>query len=238
LFVKTLKWLALGAMLIVTGMVAGVVVPRTTGSAKGSVTEGGTHLVLVLSNPIHTDIALLVEGDILSRFRFLRDGDLDIDNPGVRYLVFGRGGRSFYTETPTWADLKPMPLLKGITLDSAVMHVALAGEIPLTHADVTALALSGENYRRLVEFILAGFARDDGKEVPLAGTSYGDDDAFFEAAGYFTAVMGCNTWTAAALREAGLATGWWTPLPGLLTSSLELHNDRAAFFGEGLQAGR
>jgi uncharacterized protein (TIGR02117 family) len=227
-----LKWLAFGVVLIVLGMVAGVVVPRAAGIAKTGAAEGGSRLVLVLSNPIHTDIALPVEGDILSRFGFLRDGDLDIDKPGLRYLVIGRGGRSFYTETPTWADLKPMPLLKGITLDRAVMHVVLAGDIPLAHADVTALALSDAGYDRLVEFILAGFARADGKEMPLAGASYGDDDAFFEATGYFTALMGCNTWTAAALRDAGLATGFWTPLPPFLSASLRLHNSNAVFFSE------
>ncbi|MGG2475846.1 DUF2459 domain-containing protein, partial [Rhizobium sp. BR5] len=39
---------------------------------------------------------------------------------------------------------------------------------------------------------------------------------FFEANGWFNAVAGCNTWSAAMLREAGIRTGWWTPLPPLL----------------------
>jgi uncharacterized protein (TIGR02117 family) len=60
------------------------------------------------------------------------------------------------------------------------------------------------------------------------GKSYGSDDAFFEANGYFNALLGCNTWTAAALRAAGVKTGWWTPLPPLLITSLHLHNDVAA----------
>jgi uncharacterized protein (TIGR02117 family) len=229
---RTLKWLFVVTGLIVLLLVAGVVVPRPLWQQSELTVADARRLVLVLSNPIHTDIALPVDAAMLERFGFLRDGDLEIDSPGVRYLVFGWGGRSFYTETPTWADLKPLPLLKGITLDRSVMHVALAGEIPLAHADVTALALSDDGYRRLVDFILAGFARENGNVVPLRGQSYGSDDAFFEAKGSFTAVMGCNTWTAAALRAAGLATGWWTPLPRLLSASLTLHNDRPAFFGE------
>ena len=53
--------------------------------------------------------------------------------------------------------------------------------------------------------------------------SYGEFDAFFEA-GNFTALLGCNTWAAAALRKAGLQTGWWNPLPQTLGLSLDLHN--------------
>ncbi len=70
------------------------------------------HRILVLSNPIHSDIAVPVDADILTRFGFLRDGALDLDDPNLRYIIFGWGGRSFYTETPTWADLKAMPVCK------------------------------------------------------------------------------------------------------------------------------
>lgn len=37
----------------------------------------------------------------------------------------------------------------------------------------------------------------------------------------------CNLWTARMLRVVGLKTGVWTPLPVLLTMSLDLHNDAA-----------
>ena len=45
----------------------------------------------------------------------------------------------------------------------------------------------------------------------------------------FNALAGCNVWTAASLRQAGLKTGWWTPLPGLLGLSLKLHNPDGVF---------
>lgn len=227
---KILKRLCVFVALIATLVAAGVLLPRASGTSQPAYAGQNSNLVLVLSNPIHTDIALPVRADILARFGFLRMGNLDIDNPGVRYIVFGWGGRAFYTQTPTWADLKPVPLFKGLTIDRSVMHVSLAGDIPLSHADVTALDLSDQGYEDLVAFILRGFAMEQGKQMPLAGTSYGENDAFFEGVGYFTAVMGCNTWTAAALRSAGVATGWWTPLPRLLSASLWLHNDKSLFF--------
>jgi uncharacterized protein (TIGR02117 family) len=227
--VKFLKRLCAVVIVIALIVAAGTLLPRSASVSQSVETAGHANLVLVLSNPIHTDIALPVREDVLARFGFLREGNLDIDNPGVRYIVFGWGGRAFYTQTPTWADLKPLPLFKGVTLDRSVMHVSIAGDIPLSHSDVTALSLSDAGYENLVAFILGSFAMEKGKQMPLVGTSYGEYDAFFEGVGYFTAVMGCNTWTAAALRNAGVTTGWWTPLPKLLSASLRLHNDKALF---------
>lgn len=222
---KFIKHLCILLTLLILGIAGGTLVPRPIFGGESPSADAAPRRVLILSNPIHTDIALPVTSELLDRFAFLREGSLEIDYPGVRYLVFGWGGRAFYTETPTWADLKPLPLFKGVTLDQSVMHVALAGEIPLADAGVMALDVSDADYEQLLGFILGSFARPQGKPVPLLGQSYGRDDAFFEAVGYFNALLGCNTWTAAALRHAGLRTGWWTPLPPLLTTSLRLHND-------------
>lgn len=222
---KFIKHLCILLALLILGIAGGTLVPRPIFGGESPSADAAPRRVLILSNPIHTDIAVPVTSELLARFGFLREGNLEIDYPGVRYLIFGWGGRAFYTETPTWADLKPLPLFRGVTLDQSVMHVALAGEIPLADSGVMALDLSDADYEQLLGFILGSFARPQGKPVPLLGQSYGRDDAFFEAVGYFNALLGCNTWTAAALRHAGLRTGWWTPLPPLLTTSLRLHND-------------
>ena len=44
----------------------------------------------------------------------------------THWLILGWGGRAFYLETPDWADLKPMPVIKALTVDRAVMHVGVA----------------------------------------------------------------------------------------------------------------
>ncbi|HBT69865.1 MAG TPA: TIGR02117 family protein, partial [Agrobacterium sp.] len=140
------------------------------------------------------------------------------------YLVFGWGGRSFYTQTPTWADLKPMPVLRSLTLDHSVMHVDVTGDFPADLSGVKRLRISEAGYQRLLAGIGAGFVRKDGKVQLVPGVAYGLNDAFFEANGWFNALAGCNTWSAAMLREAGIRTGWWTPLPPLLRWSVALHN--------------
>ena len=76
----------------------------------------------------------------------------------------------------------------------------------------------------MLAFIRASFAEANGAPVHIEGAHYGDADGFFEANGSFNALIGCNTWTARALRQAGLQTGWWNPLPQTLAYSLALHN--------------
>lgn len=227
MLVKLLKGLAITIVLATIAVVLGTVIPRPW-SAPLPETTSATYRILVLSNPIHTDFAIPATPEIRKRFGFLADAGLDLGNPDVRYVIFGWGGRAFYTETPTWADLKPMPVIKSLTLDSAVMHVQLAGEIPLDHPDVTPMDLSVAGFARLSDHIASSFIGGDEKPVPL-GFSYGQGDAFFEGQGRFNALVGCNTWTAAGLRSAGITTGAWTPLPWLLRVSLRLHNPSEAF---------
>jgi len=158
--------------------------------------------ILLLSNPIHTDIAIPLDDALRSRFTFLTEAGVPVDNPGAKYLVLGWGGRSFYLETPHWADIKPLPVLRALTLDRSVMHVL----------------------NRMLDFITASFAQDQTGPLAIAGAHYGRYDAFYEANGSFNAFAGCNTWTAHALREAGLRTGLWNPVPQTLAVSLKLYN--------------
>ncbi|MDH0615787.1 MULTISPECIES: TIGR02117 family protein [unclassified Agrobacterium] len=226
MFRTVLKSIGGGLLLIVLLLVLGTVVPRPffAGDASGV----RDREILLLSNPIHTDIALPVDDDLRRVFSELQEGGIAVNHPAAAYLVFGWGGRSFYTETPTWADLKPMPVLRSLTLDRSVMHVDVTGDFPADLAGVKRLRISEAGYRRLVTAIRASFLRDDGRDGGkvrlISGVSYGLTDAFFEAKGWFNALAGCNTWSAAMLQEAGIRTGWWTPLPLLLRWSATLHN--------------
>lgn len=87
-----------------------------------------------------------------------------------------------------------------------------------------ALDLDTAQYNALLGFIAASFSRVDGRAAMVPGAGYGAYDFFFEAEGHFNALAGCNTWTARALRAAGLRAGWWNPLPQSLGLSLDLYN--------------
>jgi uncharacterized protein (TIGR02117 family) len=168
-----------------------------------------------------------VDESLKERFGFLQTAGLDLNLEGVHYLIVGWGGRAFYTETPTWADLKPMPVLKSLTLDRSVMHAELGGDIDPSAFYVTPVTVTPDGLERMIRFILHSFRQGTDGPILLPGAGYGPYDAFFEANGYFNVLFGCNSWTAAALRQAGLTTGLWAPLPWNLRAALHLHNAAA-----------
>lgn len=222
---KTLfRRLAFGLSLLVILVALGTLLPRPLNPRAEASLGGETAEILLLANPIHTDIALPVDDEVRVAFADLVPGGLPLDMPGVEYLIIGWGGRSFYIETPTWGDIRPLPVFKALTVDRSVLHASVAGPIDVGHPSVRKLAITEEGRRRMIREIRGSFVREDGIPVAVPGAAYGLDDAFFEARGAFNALVGCNTWTAAMLRSAGIRTGWWTPTPQLLDFSLDLHH--------------
>lgn len=217
------KWLGglLAALLV--SLALGTLVPRPLTSPAAASAGSGSE-ILLLGNPIHTDIALPLDDEVRAAFADLIPAGLPIDMPGIEYLIIGWGGRSFYIETPTWGDIRPLPVLKALTIDRSVLHASVAGAIDRSHPAVRPLDVTGEGRSRMIAAIRASFVRENGEPVPIPGAAYGFDDAFFEAEGSFNAFVGCNTWTASMLRSSGVRTGWWTPLPQMLDLSIDLHH--------------
>jgi len=220
---RALRWLARLGLFAVAALVLGTVVPRPLfGTAQGS--DPGTARILVLSSPIHTDIAVPVGALAGSDFAFLAEAGLPLGHPNARWVLFGWGGRAFYVATPGMTDIQMGPLLKSFTLDSSVMHVQVVGAVEEGRPGVAGFTISKQGLARLLAFVRESFAEPGGAPVQLLGTGYTPDDTFFEAIGTFNAFLGCNTWTARALRQAGLRTGWWNPLPQSLDWSMALFN--------------
>ncbi|WP_269931631.1 TIGR02117 family protein [Aminobacter sp. HY435] len=219
---RLLRFLGLAVALACAALALGTLLPRPLFSTAE---PGGTpRHILVLTNPIHTDIAVPIDDETLATFGFLLGEGLPLDVAGARYLVFGWGSRAFYLQTPTWSELKAGPLATALTLDESAMHVDVAGDIDPRHPAVQRFDVGQDGFAAMLDFMSASFQRDGRGVLRIAGAGYGANDAFFEANGRFTALAGCNTWTAAALRQAGLTTGWWNPLPVSLRWSLDLYN--------------
>lgn len=203
-------------------LLAGTLVPRPLFADADS--AAASRRILAIRNPIHTDVAIPIDAAVLARFAPLVAAGIPAGLPQARFLVFGWGSRAFYIGTPTWADLAPGPVLAALTVDDAVLHVSVSGAIDEAHPDVTGFDVTDLEFERLLAFIEASFRSGPDGPLRIADSSYGEFDGFFEANGRFTALLGCNTWAAAALRAAGLRTGWWNPLPQTLGISLHLYN--------------
>ena len=168
----------------------------------------GVH-IFVESNGVHTGIivpkvAAGVDWRGVARAEDLRDpryGAFDHES-------FGWGEKTFYLETPTWADVK-LRTVVGAAFGSTrtLMHV---DHLPRPRAGDGAreIVVTPAQYRRLAAYIRASF-RDGGARY----RGYSGYDAFYEANGRYSAVRTCNAWTGDARRFAGVRVGGWTPLP-------------------------
>jgi uncharacterized protein (TIGR02117 family) len=221
---RVLRRLLAVILIIVGAVAAGALIPLPLWSQAAEDNGGETRRILVLSNPIHTDIAIPLDADTRAAFAFLEGSGVPVAEPGARWMIIGWGGRAFYLETPTWGDLKPLPVFRALTVDSSVLHVDVTGELDEGHPAVTALEVGAAEFEQLQVFIRQSFAQAPDAVAAIADAGYGPYDRFFEAKGAFNALIGCNTWTAQALRAAGVRTGLWNPLPQTLILSLTLFN--------------
>lgn len=189
---------------VVVGLIGGAI-PTNRGWTPPA--EGVT--VFVETNGIHTGIVVPKMAAGVDWRPLLAPGDLrDARYAGYDHAAFGWGERAFYLETPTWADLRPLVVLRAaLGSRRTLVHVEHLPR-PRPAADVRAVVLRPAEYRRLAAYIMATMARSPAHEPGYAGY-----DVFYEGRGHYSAVHSCNAWTGDALRFAGVRVGWWTPFP-------------------------
>ena len=170
--------------------------------------------VFIRTNGVHTWIVMPKVTDEVD-WRPLLPGEHLKDRRWGRgdHVALGYGNRTFYLETPTWGDLTMKnAFLAAFGQGRSLMH-ADHDHQPRASDHQRPIVLTREEYRRLAAFARRSFQFDrEGKAIPILGRGYGPSDIFYEAVGPYSAFYTCNSWTGAALREAGVKTGVWTPL--------------------------
>lgn len=169
--------------------------------------------IWVESNGVHTGlvvpkVAAGVDWRPLARPEHLSDPRYAAHD----HLSFGWGDRTFYLETPTWAEVKPATVLAA-ALGSAetLVHVDHVPR-PRDTADVRRIVLTPSQYRRLAAHIAQSIAPG-----ARAHRGYFAFDAFYDGTGTYSALRTCNAWTGAGLARAGVRVGAWTPFPATVT---------------------
>ena len=203
--------------------IVGAVLPdhADTGRAPG---EG--RQIYLLTTALHADYAIPVDPQIRRRFAWLGDAGLPMENPELRYLVFGWGSKAFYTTAAQYTDIRPGPTFTAVTGDQSVMHVVPAGDIS-GNANAYPVKLPPGGLDRLLDFVEQSFAGGPDDPQWLADMGFGMGDEFFAANGRFDIFRPCNIWAADGLREAGLSTGRWTPTTFSLILGLRIHSPKA-----------
>ncbi len=131
------------------------------------------------------------------------------------HMIIGWGDRGFFLEARTLADVRVSTALAALTyLSSSAVHVEYLAPAQLGEA-ARRLYLNGAEYRTLVAYVRASFARDaSGNVRPIEGAHYNDYDAFYEGVGRYGAFYTCNTWTNEALAGIGVRTACYAVFAG------------------------
>jgi uncharacterized protein (TIGR02117 family) len=167
--------------------------------------------MFIRSNGAHTDIVLPIRTEQVDWSREFPAAHTKAADPGMRYIAFGWGDKGFYLDTPTWADLKFSTAFNAaFWLSTAAMHVTFYHDMP-EGPDTVRMLLTRDQYARLIEYIEDSFRRDAaGRVQHIAGHSYGEDDAFYEAHRVYSFLYTCNSWANNALKISGQKASWWT----------------------------
>ena len=187
------------------GMIGGAI-PRHPGWTPP---PGGVRIAIE-SNGVHTDLVLPKRAAGIDLRDLVPPRDLaDPRYAGFDHVAVGWGERTFYLETPSWADVRVATVLRAaIGSDRTVLHVDHV-PLPAASEDVRLVTLRPDEYRRLAAFVRASFAPRERWHA----RGYGGSDAFYAATGRYSAVRTCNAWTGEALAAAGVRVGTWTPFP-------------------------
>ncbi|HLV07168.1 MAG TPA: TIGR02117 family protein [Croceibacterium sp.] len=166
--------------------------------------------IMVGTNGVHTELVLPLVSPEKDWRRHFPASDLPVPRPDATHVAVSWGEREVFLNTPTWWDLSPRTVLRIVGVGGdGLLHVAhYVRPAPSEHN--RPLTLSRAEYRRLVAAIERSLPQ--GERILYDG--YGPHDVFYEAPGRYTASNTCNQWTSDVLAEAGVRTGWWTPLAG------------------------
>lgn len=176
--------------------------------------------IYVTSNGVHTDIVLPTESDFVDWTTLFPASDFPA-NAALSHVQFGWGDRQFFVETPTWADIRPLTVLKASLLPtSATMHVQYCPE-PAESPECRRIRLAPESYRTLVRQLKRTIVLNSaGLPVRMEEPGYVSFDGFYDAHGSYHLFNTCNAWTGKTLRCAGVRVGIWTPFPNSVMATL------------------
>lgn len=172
--------------------------------------EAQTIEIFLRSNGVHTDLVLPVNNEHMNWAEWVAYEHTQAADTNSQWVAFGWGDKAFYTQTPSWEDLKPNVAFKAaFGLSSGALHTRFFRYMSSDEQTIS-LKISEESYQLLVAFIMETFETTANQPIVIPH-AYGQYDAFYEAKGRYHFFHTCNTWTNNALKAAGLKACLWTP---------------------------
>ena len=167
--------------------------------------------IRIETNGIHTAIVMPIvtaHHDWRERFPIA-----DVANPDRQYthVSVSWGEENVFLHTPTWTDISPSTVVTAATGGDVMAHIAFYVR-PAPSPGHRMMRLSARQYARLVTAVeKRTYPR---AKLETAHRGYDVYDVFYAAPGTYHLGNTCNQFVSDSLAEAGVRTGWWTPLAG------------------------
>jgi uncharacterized protein (TIGR02117 family) len=207
---KSIKRLGIVILFLTAFLTIGYLTPRKWGNYS----QADCTISLYISNQgIHTEIIVPVKNEYFDWNQFLPLTEIRRDaTSDYKYLSFGWGDRAFMLEAATSAIINPVTAFKAVFLPTpSTVHVESYRVVP-RNLETKCVKISGENYRKMVNFIKTSFLLDAAGNKIKISYGYGNSDSFYEAKGSYSILRTCNDWTAEALQKANVNTPLWSTL--------------------------
>lgn len=170
--------------------------------------------IFVTSNGVHTDIVVPVATTYIDWRTKLPLHQFEGVDSSYQYIAFGWGDRRFYMETPSWTDLTPsVAFTAAFWPTRTAMHVEYIKHKLAPTKRQQPVFISPAQYMQLIAYINESFKTNQGQFLHISGFGYTPQDTFYEAHGRFYIVKNCNNWVNNGLKQMGIKTGLWAPLP-------------------------
>jgi len=189
---RRLPWkIVLWMLYVLTGCSGASSVEPYTGSASR------TELLYVISGGWHTELGLPTE-EIGGPLAALKS-----EFPSARYLVFGWGARDYYmARNPDMADM--LPALAPGPAVMLIIPLKMPPETFFGASNALSVPVSRDGIEHLSAFLWSFLSADDEAAPHRIGAGPYPESAFYASTGTYNLSHTCNTWTAEALRVAGL----------------------------------
>lgn len=174
--------------------------------------ENGTE-IFVVSNGVHADICLPLEGDKEFWSKYFKVEDFKTLTKIPTHISFGWGDKGFFLDTPEWSDLTFWNAFKALFIPSnTALHVSYVESEPQLSETTKSFFVDDKGFERIKKYITSYIQLKDGKSNLIDCCRYPDmHDNFYDGKGSYHMFRTCNVWTNEVIQEAGVKTSVWTP---------------------------
>lgn len=166
--------------------------------------------IMIETNGVHTSIIMPVVTPQKDWRVDFPAGDLVDPTRPYTHVSVSWGEREVFLNTPTWSDLTPATSFGALAGGDALLHISHYVR-PAPYENARPLVISEQQYARLVTAVEREIIPHPARKSYPGYASY---DVFYDAPGTYHLGKTCNQWTSDTLAEAGVETGWWTPMAG------------------------